>query len=87
VREGWGCGKTSRNIPIDPDLLDTAGKITKEIVKSVLREVSGRNTGDKESVGLHRFCVNTIDEMLLAGNNKVSHLLLDVVENPGYNST
>jgi hypothetical protein len=81
-----GCGKTGRLVPIDPDFLDSAGKITEELVKSISREISDRNTGDKKSIGLDRLCVNTIDEMLLARDDEVPHLLLDVVEDPAYSS-
>jgi len=74
--------KELKDVPINPDLLDSTGKFVEEVIKRIPREIFTGDAGNEEGIGLHGFCVDVIDEMLLTSDDKMSHLVLYVVENP-----
>jgi hypothetical protein len=76
--------RTNKRVPIDPNFLHSARKGVEEFKESILGKIFGRDSSDEDSVGLDRFCMCMLDQVLLASDNKMTHFLSDMVEDPDY---
>ena len=68
--------------PVDPDPLDSARKDIEDFVQRILGEVLLWDTSNKNGVRFDSPRVFGADEMSLASENEVLHLMVNYVKDP-----